>query len=65
MLRFHLLTKVGLVFQTQVAYLIPLFGVFFGYLIMNEQITWRVLVALIIIIVGIFIVKKNDKLVRE
>ena len=65
MLRFHLLTKVGLVFQTQVAYLIPLFGVFFGYLIMNEQITWRVLVSLIIIIAGIFIVKKNDKLVRR
>ena len=65
MLRFYLLTKVGLVFQTQVAYLIPLFGVFFGYLIMNEQITWRVMVSLIIIITGIFIVKKNDKLVRE
>ncbi len=65
MLRFHLLTKVGLVFQTQVAYLIPLFGVFFGYLIMNEQITWRVLVSLIIIIAGIYIVKKNDKLVRK
>ena len=65
MLRFYLLTKVGLVFQTQVAYLIPLFGVFFGYLVMNEQITWRVMVSLIIIITGIFIVKKNDKLVRE
>ncbi len=65
MLRFHLLTKVGLVFQTQVAYLIPLFGVFFGYLIMGEQITWRVMVSLIIIIAGIFIVKKNDKLLRE
>ena len=65
MLRFHLLTKVGLVFQTQVAYLIPLFGVFFGYLIMDEQITWRVLVSLIIIITGIFIVKKNDKLIRK
>ena len=64
MLRFHLLTKVGIVFQTQVAYLIPLFGVFFGYLIMNEQITWRVLVSLIIIVSGIYIVKKNDKLVR-
>ena len=65
MLRFHLLTKVGLVFQTQVAYLIPLFGVFFGYIIMSEEITWRVLVSLIIIVSGIYIVKKNDKLVRK
>tara|TARA_B100001250_G_scaffold256502_1_gene220839 strand:- start:3889 stop:4779 length:891 start_codon:yes stop_codon:yes gene_type:complete len=64
MLRFHILTKVGLVFQSQVAFLIPLFGVFFGYLIMDEQITWRVLVSLIIIISGIYIVKKNDKLLR-
>ena len=65
MLRFHLLTKVGLVFQTQVAYLIPLFGVFFGYIIMSEEITWRVLVSLIIIVSGIYIVKKSDKLVRK
>ena len=62
MLRFHILTKVGLVFQSQVAFLIPLFGVFFGYLIMDEQITWRVLVSLIIIISGIYIVNKYDKL---
>ena len=51
----------GLVFQTQVAYLIPIFGVFFGYFIMNEVITWRVLASLCIIILGIYIVKKNNK----
>ena len=61
MLRFHILTKVGMVFQTQVAYLIPVFGVVFGYLIMDEQITWKVLASLIIIISGIYIVKKGNK----
>ena len=61
MLRFHILTKVGMVFQTQVAYLIPIFGVVFGYLIMDEQITWKVLASLIIIISGIYIVKKGNK----
>ena len=61
MLRFHILTKVGMVFQTQVAYLIPIFGVIFGYLIMDEQITWKVLASLIIIISGIYIVKKGNK----
>ena len=60
MLRFHILTKVGMVFQTQVAYLIPIFGVIFGYLIMDEQITWKVLASLIIIISGIYIVKKGN-----
>ena len=61
MIRFRILTVNGLVFQTQVAYLIPIFGVLFGYFLMNEIITWRVLISLIIIILGIYIVKKNNK----
>ena len=60
LIRFRILTNNGLVFQTQVAYLIPIFGVFFGYFIMDEIITWRVLVSLVIIIFGIYIVKKNN-----
>ena len=60
-LRFRILAKNGLVFQTQVAYLIPIFGVIFGALILKEQITWKVLLSLIIIITGIFIVKKYNK----
>ena len=59
LIRFRILTVNGLVFQTQVAYLIPIFGVFFGYFLMNEIITWRVIVSLIIILLGIYIVKKN------
>ena len=61
LIRFRILSTNGLVFQTQVAYLIPIFGVFFGYFLMNEVITWRVLISLGIIILGIFIVKKNNK----
>ena len=61
LIRFRILTVNGLVFQTQVAYLIPIFGVLFGYLLMDEIITWRVLISLIIIIIGIYIVKKNNR----
>ena len=61
LIRFRILTVNGLVFQTQVAYLIPIFGVLFGYLLMDEIITWRVLISLIIIMLGIYIVKKNNK----
>ena len=61
LIRFRILTVNGLVFQTQVAYLIPIFGVLFGYLLMDEIITWRVLISLIIIILGIYIVKKNNR----
>ena len=60
-LRFKILAKNGIVFQTQVAYLIPIFGVIFGTLILNEQITWKVLASLVIIILGIYIVKKHNK----
>ena len=65
LLRFHILTKVGMVFQTQVAYLIPIFGVLFGYIIMDEQITWKVLASLIIIISGIYMVKKGNTGVKK
>lgn len=61
LIRFRILTINGLVFQTQVAYLIPIFGVFFGYFLMDEIITWRVIISLVIIILGIYIVKKNNK----
>jgi len=60
-LRFKILANNGIVFQTQVTYLIPIFGVIFGALILDEQITWKVLVSLIIIMTGIYIVKKYNK----
>ena len=61
LIRFRILTVNGLVFQTQVAYLIPIFGDLFGYFLMDEIITWRVLLSLVIILVGIHIFKKNNK----
>ena len=61
LIRFRILTVNGLVFQTQVAYLIPIFGVIFGYYLMDEKLTWRVLVSLVIILLGIYIFKKNNK----
>ena len=60
-IRFKILMKNGLVFQTQVAYLIPIFGVIFGVVFLNEQITWKVFASLIIIMSGIYIVKKYNK----
>ena len=60
LIRFRILTVNGLVFQTQVAYLIPIFGIFFGYFLMDETITWRVMLSLVIILIGIYIFKKNN-----
>ena len=61
LIRFRILTVNGLVFQTQVAYLIPIFGIFFGYFLMDEIITWKVIVSLVVILIGIYIFKRNNK----
>ena len=58
-LRFKVLKDNGLVFQSQVAYLIPIFGVILGYIFLDELITFKVLVALIAIVIGIYFVKKS------
>ena len=61
LIRFRILTVNGLVFQTQVAYLIPIFGIIFGYFLMDEIITWKVILSLVVILIGIYIFKKNNK----
>ena len=62
LLRFHILKNNGLVFQAQVAYLIPIFGVILGFLFLKEEITLKVIISLIAIIIGIYIVKKGSKI---
>ena len=65
LLRFMILKKNGLVFQSQVAYLIPIFGVFLGYIFLNEMITSKVLFSLIAVVLGIYCVKRSgDKKVE-
>ncbi len=61
LLRFYILKHNGLVFQAQVAYLIPIFGVVLGFFILNEAITSKVIISLIAVIAGIYIVKKGSK----
>mgnify|MGYP003333233706 FL=1 len=62
MLRFYILKHNGLVFQAQVAYLIPIFGVILGFLILGELITPKVIISLMSVIIGIYIVKKGSKI---
>tara|TARA_B100000427_G_scaffold38265_1_gene27674 strand:- start:2278 stop:3204 length:927 start_codon:yes stop_codon:yes gene_type:complete len=62
LLRFRILKNNGLVFQAQVAYLIPIFGIILGYIFLGELITSKVIVALIAVIIGIYLVKKSGKI---
>ena len=61
LLRFQILKKNGLVFQAQVAYLIPIFGVILGYLFLKELITIKVVFALVAVVIGIYLVKRSSK----
>ena len=58
LLRFRILVKNGLIFQSQVSYLIPIFGTILSYILLKEIITIKVLIALIAVIVGIYFVKR-------
>ena len=60
LLRFKILKNNGLVFQAQVAYLIPIFGIILGYIFLKELITPKVLVAVAAVIIGIYLVKKSN-----
>ncbi len=62
LLRFYILKKNGLVFQAQVAYLIPIFGVILGFIFLKEEITSRVALSLLAVILGIYLVKKSANL---
>jgi len=60
LLRFRILKKNGLIFQSQVSYLIPIFGIFLGYVFLKELITYKVLISLIAVVIGIYFVRKAD-----
>tara|TARA_S200000501_G_scaffold264844_1_gene248525 strand:+ start:360 stop:1247 length:888 start_codon:yes stop_codon:yes gene_type:complete len=60
LLRFRILKKNGLIFQSQVSYLIPIFGIFLGYVFLKELITYKVLISLFAVVIGIYFVRKAD-----
>jgi drug/metabolite transporter (DMT)-like permease len=60
LLRFRILVNNGLIFQSQVSYLIPIFGTILSYVFLKELITLKVLISLIAVCIGIYFVKKAD-----
>ena len=53
--------KNGLVFHSQVAYLIPIFGVILGYIFLREVITFKVIIALFAVVLGFYFVRRSIK----
>ena len=60
LLRFKILVKNGLIFQSQVSYLIPIFGIILSYIFLKEMITTKILISLIAVVIGIYFAKKGN-----
>ena len=61
LLRFRILVNNGLIFQSQVSYLIPIFGTILSFIFLKELITIKILISLIAVVIGIYFVKRADK----
>ena len=62
LLRFRILKNNGLIFQSQVAYLIPIFGIILSYIFLGELITYKVLISLTLVVIGIYFVNKSNNI---
>ena len=60
LLRFRILVNNGLIFQSQVSYLIPIFGTILSYIFLKELITIKVIISLISVLIGIYFVGKAE-----
>ena len=60
LLRFRILVNNGLIFQSQVSYLIPIFGIILSYIFLKELITIKVFISLVAVVLGIYFVKKSN-----
>ncbi len=60
LLRFKILKRNGLIFHSQVSYIIPIFGIILGYLFLDEIITYKIIAALIAVFIGIYLARKAD-----
>ncbi len=60
LLRFSILKKNGLIFQSQVSFLIPIFGIVLGYIFLNELITPKIIVSVVLVLIGIYLAKRSN-----
>ena len=60
LLRFSILKKNGLIFQSQVSFLIPIFGIVLGYIFLDELITPKIIVSVVLVLIGIYLAKRSN-----
>lgn len=62
MMRIKLIFDNGVVFMSQVSLLIPIFGVYFSWIFLNESYTANMIISLIITILGLIILQKGYRI---
>jgi len=58
LMRYYIILRAGAVFLSYVAFLIPMFGIFFGILFLEESISMNTIVAVFLILFGVFLGRK-------
>jgi drug/metabolite transporter (DMT)-like permease len=60
LLRFRILKNNGLIFQSQVSYLIPIFGMILSYIFLKEMVTPKIIVSLTGVATGLYLIRKSS-----
>ena len=58
LMRYYIILRAGAVFLSYVAFLIPMFGIFFGILFLEESISINTIGAVFLILFGVFLGRK-------
>ena len=58
LMRYYIILRAGAVFLSYVAFLIPMFGIFFGIFFLEESISINTIGAVFLILIGVFIGRK-------
>ena len=57
-MRYYVILRAGAVFFSYVAFLIPMFGIFFGVMFLGETVSLSTMGAALLILLGVYIGRK-------
>ena len=58
LMRYYIILRAGAVFFSYVAFIIPMFGIFFGVLFLDETLSLSTIVAVLLILSGVYLGRK-------
>jgi len=61
----RLIERIGAVRTSTVTYLLPVFGILWGYLFLNEEITWIIFGGFMFVMIGMYFANSNSQAALE